>query len=128
MLIPSPNYIIVETTKETFNLHVNGNVDNPITSRIPVLVGKVYAIGDTQFSDSPVMGDGRSFSWARKPDAFPLTNGEEVICQYWEHATEHEGKYLFMVTKDSILGVYRDRQEVEATLFDNAQPEMQLSN
>jgi len=33
-----------------------------------------------------------------------------------------------MVTKDSILGVYRDRQEVEATLFDNAQPEMQLSN
>ena len=128
MLIPSPNYIIVETTKETFNLHVNGNVDNPITSRIPVLVGKVYAIGDTQFSDSPVMGDGRSFSWARKPDAFPLTNGEEVICQYWEHATEHEGKFLFMVVKDSILGVYRDRQEVEATLFDNAQPEMQLSN
>jgi hypothetical protein len=127
MLIPSPNYIIVETTKETFNLHVNGNVDNPITSRIPVLVGKVYAIGDTQFSDSPVMGDGRSFSWARKPDAFPLTNGEEVICQYWEHATEHEGKFLFMVVKDSILGVYRDRQEVEATLFDNAQPEMQLS-
>jgi hypothetical protein len=128
MLIPSPNYIIVETTKETFNLHVNGNVDNPITSRIPVLVGKVYAIGDTQFSDSPVMGDGRSFSWARKPDAFPLTNGEEVICQYWEHATEHEGKFLFMVVKDNILGVYRDRQEVEATLFDNAQPEMQLSN
>jgi len=127
MLIPSPNFIIVETTKETFNLHVNGNVDNPITSRIPVLVGKVYAIGDTQFSDSPVMGDGRSFSWARKPDAFPLTNGEEVICQYWEHATEHEGKFLFMVVKDSILGVYRDRQEVEATLFDNAQPEMQLS-
>lgn len=128
MLIPSPNYIIVETTKEVFNSHVNGNVDNPIGSRIPILVGKVYAIGDTQFSDSPVMGDGRSFSWARKPDAFPLTNGEEVICQYWEHATEHEGKYLFMVTKDSILGVYRDRQEVEATLFDNAQPEMQLSN
>jgi hypothetical protein len=73
------------------------------------------------------MGDGRSFSWARKPDAFPLTNGEEVICQYWEHATEHEGKYLFMVTKDSILGVYRSRQEVEATLFDNMQPEVQLA-
>jgi hypothetical protein len=127
MLIPSPNYIIVEATKEVFNSHVNGNVDSPIGSRIPVLVGKVYAIGDTQFSDSPVMGDGRSFSWARKPDAFPLINGEEVICQYWEHATEHEGKYLFMVTKDSILGVYRDRQEVEATLFDNAQPEVQLS-
>ena len=127
MLIPSPNYIIVETTKEVFNTHTNGNVDSPIGSRIPVLVGKIYAIGDTQFSDSPVMGDGRSFSWARKPDAFPLTNGEEVICQYWEHATEHEGKYLFMVMKDSILGVYRDRQEVEATLFDNAQPEVQLA-
>lgn len=129
MLIPSPNFIIVETTKEVFNSHVQGNAQDSITHRgIPVLVGKIYAIGDTQFSDSPVLGDGRSFSWARKPDAFPLTNGEEVICQYWEHATEHEGKCLFLVTKDNILGVYRDRQAVEATLFDNAQPELELVN
>jgi co-chaperonin GroES (HSP10) len=129
MLIPSPDYIIVETTKEVFNSHVQGNAQDPITQRsMPVLVGKVYAIGDTQFSDSPVMGDGRSFSWARKPEEFPLTNGEEVVCQYWEHATQHEDKYLFIVSKSNILGVYRNRQEVEATLFDNAQPEVALAN
>ena len=126
MLIPNTNYIIVETTKEVFDSHVNGNVDSLIGSRLPVLVGKIYAIGDSQFSDSPVMGDGRSFSWARKPDAFPLTNSEEVICQYWEHATQHEDKYLFLVMKESVLGVYRDRQEVESSLFDNMQPEIEL--
>lgn len=126
MLIPNTNYIIVETTKEVFESHVNGNVDSLIGSRLPVLVGKIYAIGDSQFSDSPVMGDGRSFSWARKPDAFPLTNSEEVICQYWEHATQHEDKYLFLVMKESVLGVYRDRQEVESSLFDNMQPEIEL--
>ena len=126
MLIPNTNYIIVETTKEVFESHVDGNVDSRIGSRLPVLVGKIYAIGDSQFSDSPVMGDGRSFSWARKPDAFPLTNSEEVICQYWEHATQHEDKYLFLVMKESVLGVYRDRQEVESSLFDNMQPEIEL--
>lgn len=126
MLIPNTNYIIVETTKEVFESHVNGNIDGSIGSRLPVLVGKIYAIGDSQFSDSPVMGDGRSFSWARKPDAFPLTNSEEVICQYWEHATQHEDKYLFLVMKESVLGVYRDRQEVESSLFDNMQPEIEL--
>lgn len=126
MLIPNTNYIIVETTKEVFESHVNGNVDSLIGSRLPVLVGKIYAIGDSQFSDSPVMGDGRSFSWARKPDAFPLTNSEEVICQYWEHATQHEDKYLFLVMKENVLGVYRDRQEVESSLFDNMQPEIEL--
>lgn len=129
MLIPSPNYIIVETTKEVFNSHVQGNAQDPITQRsMPVLVGKVYAIGDTQFSDSPVMGDGRSFSWARKPEEFPMTNGEEVVCQYWEHATTHEDKYLFVVAKSNVLAVYRDRQAVEATLFDNAQPEVALAD
>ena len=126
MLIPNTNYIIVETTKEVFESHVNGNIDGSIGSRLPVLVGKIYAIGDSQFSDSPVMGDGRSFSWARKPDAFPLTHSEEVICQYWEHATQHEDKYLFLVMKESVLGVYRDRQEVESSLFDNMQPEIEL--
>lgn len=126
MLIPNTNYIIVETTKEVFESHVNGNIDGSIGSRLPVLVGKIYAIGDSQFSDSPVMGDGRSFSWARKPDAFPLTNSEEVICQYWEHATQHEDKYLFLVMKENVLGVYRDRQEVESSLFDNMQPEIEL--
>ena len=126
MLIPNTNYIIVETTKEVSESHVDGNVDSRIGSRLPVLVGKIYAIGDSQFSDSPVMGDGRSFSWARKPDAFPLTHNEEVICQYWEHATQHEDKYLFLVMKESVLGVYRDRQEVESSLFDNMQPEIEL--
>jgi hypothetical protein len=130
MLIPSPNFIIVETTQEVFNSQVQGNPqDSGLLSRsLPVLVGKVYAIGDTQFSDSPVMGDGRSFSWARKPEEFPLANGEEVVCQYWEHATQHEEKYLFIVAKGSILGVYRNRETVEATLFDNAQPELELAN
>lgn len=119
MLIPSPTHIIVEVTEEVFKQHTDKEMREKII--LPVFTGKVYAVGDTLFSESPVMGDGRSFSWARKPEEFPLTNGEEVVCQYWEHATKHEGKCLFFVLKNNILGVYRDRNEVEATLFDNYQ-------
>lgn len=131
MLIPSPNYAVIEVTEEVFKQHtdkeshMNGSIPVPSSS---VFTGKVYAVGDTFFSDSPVMGDGRSFSWARKPDEFPLTNGEEVVCQFWEHATKHEDKCLFVVPKNCILAVYRDRQTVEATLFDNAQPEVAIAD
>lgn len=122
MLIPSPNHIIVETTKEGFDAQTMQNEETSVMKavlpRLPVLVGKVYAVGDTMFSDNPVRGDGTSFSWARKPDAFPLANGEEVVCSYWDHCTQHEGKYLFIVSKESVLGVYRNRKEIEATLFD----------
>lgn len=119
MLIPSPSHIIVEVTEEVFKQHTDKEMREKII--LPVFTGKVYAVGDTLFSESPVMGDGRSFSWARKPEDFPVVNGEEVVCQYWEHATQHEGKYLFFVQKTSILGVYRNRKEVEATLFDRYQ-------
>ena len=122
MLVPNIDHIIIETSKEVFEQKTNRNRDtesfDPSSSMI--LVGKVYAVGDTKFSDSPVMGDGRSFSWARKPDEFPLSHGEEVVCSGWEHATFHEGKYLFLVSKNYVLGVYRNREQVEATLFDDA--------
>lgn len=120
MLIPSPNYIIIETTKEVFEKHTSSEKIDPYSSRL-VISGTVYAVGDTQFSENPVKGDGVSFSWARKPEAFPLTNGEEVVCTYWEHATAHEGKYLFIISKDAILGVYRKREEVQAGLFDSSE-------
>lgn len=121
MLIPSPSHIIVEVTEEVFKQHTDKTMRDKIimSGESPVFVGKVYAVGDTLFSDSPVKGDGVSFSWARKPEDFPVTNGEEVICQYWEHATEHEGKFLFFILKTNTIGVYRNRKEVEATLFDN---------
>lgn len=127
MLIPNTDYIIVETTKEEFEKKTNrGENFDPATSLI--LTGRVYAVGDTKFSDSPVMGDGRSFSWARKPDEFPLKNGEEVVCSGWEHATFHEGKHLFLVSKNYVLGVYRNREEVEATLFDDSvQPQAEVT-
>ena len=130
MLIPNTDYIIVETTKEEFEKKTNRgdrgeNFDHAANL---ILTGRVYAVGDTKFSDSPVMGDGRSFSWARKPDEFPLKNGEEVVCSGWEHATFHEGKYLFLVSKIYVLGVYRNREEVEATLFDDAvQPQVEVT-
>lgn len=127
MLIPNTDYIIVETTKEEFEKKTKrGENFDPATNLI--LTGRVYAVGDTKFSDSPVMGDGRSFSWARKPDEFPLKNGEEVVCSGWEHATFHEDKYLFLVSKNWVLGVYRNRNEVEATLFDDAvQPQVEVT-
>ena len=123
MLIPSPSHIIVEVTEEVFKQHTDKDMREKIilSGHSPVFVGKVYAVGETNFSENPVKSDGASFSWARKPEEFPLSNGEEVVCQYWEHATQHENKNLFIVAKSGVLGVYRNRKEVEATLFDQYQ-------
>ena len=129
MLIPNTDYIIIETTKEEFAKRTDRTNPNFSADMLYNVSGCIYAVGDSKFSDSPVMGDGRSFSWARRPDEFPLKNGEEVVCSSWEHATVHEGKHLFLVRKESVLAVYRSREQVEATLFDGveAQEEVQLN-
>lgn len=128
MLIPNTDYIIIETTKEEFEKRTDRSNANFTTDMLYNVTGRIYAVGDSKFSDSPVMGDGRSFSWARRPDEFPLKNGEEVVCGSWDHATVHEGKCLFLVRKDTVLAVYRERGQVEATLFDTAEEqEVQLN-
>ena len=97
MLVPNSEYIIVQ-------------IDDA-KSLVPgkTFVGKVYAVGQPNFAPQPVGGDGRNFSFARQPESFPITKGDQVIVGSFLDTIE-ENKIPACDVEGLVLAIFSDMQ------------------
>lgn len=103
MLIPNTEYVIIK-------------VDRTKIKPGEAFEGVVNSVGQTDFAPQPVGGDGRNFSFARQPDAFPLQKGDRVIAGgYITLMTENE-QTLAICFKAEVYAIIKDEQE-EINLF-----------
>jgi hypothetical protein len=105
MLIPNNDYADLSVT-----------VDESELKPGVTFTAKVEAVGQNPFAPQPVGGDGRNFSFARQPDAFPLKKGDEVLCGSFVETFKDGAKTLVIVFKDHIYAIIRSEEE-EINLF-----------
>jgi hypothetical protein len=104
MLIPNNDYAVLSVADEA-------ELKPGVT-----FTAKVEAVGQTPFAPQPVGGDGRNFSFARQPDAFPLKKGDEVLCGSFVETFKDGARTLVIVFKDHIYAIIRSEEE-EINLF-----------
>lgn len=104
MIVPNSEYIIVQ-------------IDDA-KSLVPgkTFVGKVYAVGQPNFAPQPVGGDGRNFSFARQPESFPITKGDQVIVGSFLDTIEENGVTYTISFKTEVFAVIKNEEE-ELNLF-----------
>ena len=104
MLIPNNEYAVLSVADDV-------ELKPSVT-----FTAKVEAVGQTPFAPQPVGGDGRNFSFARQPDAFPLKKGDEVLCGGFVETFKDGARTLVIVFKDHIYAIIRSEEE-EINLF-----------
>ena len=104
MLVPNSEYIIVQ-------------IDD-LKSLVPgkTFVGKVYAVGQPNYAPQPVAGDGTNFSFARQPESFPITKGDQVIVGSFLDTIEENGVTYTISFKTEVFAVIKNEEE-ELNLF-----------
>ena len=103
MLIPNTEYVIVK-------------VDRNKVKPGEAFEGTVYAVGQAPFTPQPVGGDGRNFSFARQPEAFPIQKGDRVIAGGYITLMTENDQTLAICFKAEVYALIRDEQE-EINLF-----------
>jgi len=105
MLVPNSDYIIIKLDKSKEDIHPGRPFE-----------GTVYSVGQTNFTQNPIGGDGQQFTFARLPEAFPLRKGDRVVVGGFLHVLHHDGENYAICFKSEVFVAIRDEQE-EINLF-----------